>query len=91
MMETELSSAKYQINRYKACSSENALTRTTEKSAMPSKPLPNNPSHVFTYIFTHIHKYQQYWTEDIAEHNATKPERESKETQPMILEQTTTR
>ena len=28
---------------YKACSSENALTRTTEKSVMPSKPLPSNP------------------------------------------------
>ena len=30
MMETGLSSANYQINRYKACSSEHALTRTTE-------------------------------------------------------------
>ena len=30
MTETGLSSAKYQINRYKACSSEHALTRTTE-------------------------------------------------------------
>ena len=90
-METGLSSAKCQINPYKACSSENALTRTTEKSVMPSKLLPNNPLHGFTYIFTHIHKYKKNWTEDIAEHNATKPERESKETQPMLIEQTTTR
>ena len=58
-------SAKYQINPYKACSSENALTRTTDQSVMPSKPLPNNASHGFTYRFTHIHKYQQFWTEDI--------------------------
>ena len=70
-METGLCSAKYQINPYKACSSENALTRTTEKSVMPSMPLPSNPWHGFTYRFTHIHKYQQYWTEEIAEHNAT--------------------
>ena len=61
------------------------------KSVMPSKPLPNNSSHGFTYRFTHIqYKYQQYWTEEIDEHNATKPERMSKETRPMILEQTTT-
>ena len=34
---------------------------------MPSKPLPINPSHGFTYRFTHMHKYKQYWSEEIAE------------------------
>ena len=47
--------------------SENELARTTAKSVMPSKPLPSNPSHGFTYRFTHMHNYKQYWTADIAE------------------------
>ena len=73
-------SAKYQINPYKACSSGNALTRTTEQSVMPSKPLPNNASHGFTYRFTHIHKYQQFWTEDIL--NTTQPNQKESRKRP---------
>ena len=73
-------SAKYQINPYKACSSENALTRTTEQSVMPSKPLPNNASHGFTYRFTNIHKYQQFWTEDIL--NTTQPNQKESRKRP---------
>ena len=55
---TGLSSMKYQINPYNACSSENTLTRTTAKSVMPSKPLPSNPLHEVT---------SRFWTEEIAE------------------------
>ena len=65
--QTGLRSAKYQINPYKSCSSENALTITTAKYVMPSKPLPSNSSHGVTYRFAHKHKYKQYWTEEIAE------------------------
>ena len=42
--QTGLSSAKYQINTCKPLSSGKTLTRTTAKSEMPSKTLPNNPS-----------------------------------------------
>ena len=90
-METGLNSAKYQSNHYKACSSENALTRTTESlwcHQSRSQAIHHTGSHTDSPIYS-VHKYQQYLTEEIAEHNATNPDRESKETRPMILEQTT--